>query len=84
MVGEKYHPLRDLLLRQPGDTLRLSFAESEAVLGAPLPRSAHEHPEWWSAQKPHRSQDFAWSEAGWTVETADRQAKIAPFRRLGR
>ncbi len=42
----KYDPLVRYLMTQPGDRVTLTFAEIEAVIGAPLPASARLR-RWW-------------------------------------
>lgn len=82
MIGQKYEPLRKLLQRQAGAEVTLTFAEIEIILNAPLPASARKHQAWWSANVPHRSQDHAWIDAGWTVDKADQERGLVTFRRL--
>ncbi len=65
----KYEPLRQYLVAQPGDAVRLTFAEIETILGAPLPVWAYSagfwanHRERWSMSPQARS----WHTAGWRV-----------------
>jgi len=39
--GRKYQPLADYLAAHPADEVTLTFAQIEAILGAPLPSSAY-------------------------------------------
>ena len=60
-----YYPLRDHLAGFQFRDLELSFAEIEAILGRPLPRSA-ERPQWWANQMgPGHPQREAWRAAGY-------------------
>jgi hypothetical protein len=77
----KYTPLRDHLAGLKSKRFAMTFAEIEKLIEAPLPRSAHIHEAWWSANVAHRSQDHAWVDAGWRVEHADRERKFVTFVR---
>jgi len=60
-----YDPLRDHLKAFQFRDLELSFAEIEAILGRPLPRSA-ERPQWWANQvRPGHPQRKAWRATGY-------------------
>ncbi|WP_333587394.1 DUF7662 domain-containing protein [Phenylobacterium sp.] len=77
----KYKPLTERLSLEPGVQWRASFLELEALLGAPLPKAAREQKAWWTGSgKPHHA---AWTDAGWAVESVDREAGAVIFRRNG-
>lgn len=61
----------------------LNFLEIERILGANLPRSAHDHAAWWSNPSAPLShpQAQAWLKAGWEVEKLDLRAQWVRFRR---
>jgi len=65
----KYDPLRAYLAAQAGDTVTLTVAEIETILGTSLPASAWNGVFWanaahgWDAS----SQARAWLDAGWRV-----------------
>ena len=64
----KYQPLADYLVALPPETetVTLTFAAIEALLGAPLPRSAYRQTFWANARGPNgTSQARAWQGAGW-------------------
>ena len=63
----KYEPLRRYLAARPAteSTLALTFAEIEALLGAPLPASAVAS-GWWTSRR-GSPQERAWRAAGWRV-----------------
>ena len=46
-MPSKYEPLRAHLAGHPAGEFTLRFAEIEAILGSPLPKSA-ELPQWWA------------------------------------
>jgi hypothetical protein len=43
----RYRPLTDWLITQTVDSMKVTFAELEEVLGCPLPPSARNHPPYW-------------------------------------
>jgi len=73
----KYRPLSDHLAGLSGSEWRASFAEIEALLDAPLPKSAQQ-PGWWKSEvaKPHQR---AWLDQGWNV--ADLGGGVVTFRK---
>ena len=62
--GRKYQPLADYLVAQPADEVRLSFAQIEVIVGAPLPTTAYIRNWWWS-KGAKRFADQPWRAAGW-------------------
>jgi len=63
----KYDGLRDLLRRQAGREVNLTFKEIEGAISAALPKSAN-RPQWWAnVVDPNTShvQRKAWREAGY-------------------
>jgi len=76
----KYDPLRDYLKGLTADTVKLSFADVEGILGAQLPPSSHGSSIAWSNSYSH-SKGAAWLDAGWLVDQVDMQAKAVVFRR---
>jgi len=58
------------LKHQPGNSVSLSFAQVEKIIGDRLPISAR-HPWWWAnnkdPNKAHRVQAEAWKDAGWNA-----------------
>lgn len=51
MTG-KYRLLSDYLYRRHADTIVLTFAEIEDLLGFRLPEQAWNQPEWWTSRDP--------------------------------
>ena len=79
-----YEPLEKYLLQQPGQTIAMSFADVERVIGHKLPPSAHKRNEWWSNNATNHSQAKAWLNAGFETANLDRKAKKVVFRRVAR
>lgn len=67
MAG-KYDPLRAYLATMPGEAVCYTFAEIEAIIGAPLPPTALRHTAWW-ANSPRfdHPQSQAWMAGVWTA-----------------
>jgi hypothetical protein len=76
----KYELLKRHLegLFQQGE-VRLDFAEIERILGFALPRSANEHPAWWSNTRAGHSHAAAWLDAGWKTVGLDRAGRQVGF-----
>jgi hypothetical protein len=76
----KYEPLKRYLdgMFQHGE-VRLGFAEIERILGFDLPRSAYDHPAWWSNTRAGHSHAAAWLDAGWKTVALDREAREVGF-----
>ena len=66
----KYQPLRDYLCGSTENTLQMTVAQIESLIGAELPDSAWEHREWWANDRTH-VQARAWLDAGWYVFAKD-------------
>lgn len=75
-MASKYEALEIYLHDQAAirAQVTMSFKEIEAVIGAPLPRSAFTYREWWSNQKEYssRPQAKAWLAAGYEVDSVVR------------
>ena len=88
MPPRKYQPLAAYLAALPPETATaaLSFAEIEALLGAPLPRSART-PQFWTNVRQHwggSAQARAWRRAGWRVAGVrwEPRPPVVTFERL--
>ncbi|MBC7670570.1 DUF7662 domain-containing protein [Caulobacter sp. DWR2-3-1b2] len=76
----KYGPLKHHLEGLfPAVETRLDFADIERILGFGLPRSAYEHPAWWSNTRAGHSHAAAWLDAGWKTAALDRAARTVGF-----
>lgn len=69
--GDKYWPLFQHLRQSSQDTITLSLAEIEALLGGPLPKSARQSRGWWSNRSSGAVQATAWMGAGYHVKGVD-------------
>lgn len=77
----KYQPLSDRLAGHEDREWRTSFADLEAMLGFPLPKTARTSGAWW-ANDGSKTHHRAWLEHGWAAE-ADRAGETVVFRRSG-
>jgi hypothetical protein len=75
----KYEPLHKHLTGGTLTEWRATFAEVEAVLGFPLPRSAYAYPAWWSNDATGHSHSRAWLDAGWKTQNVDLQNQQVTF-----
>jgi len=77
--GIKYYPLHEYL--RPLDqyeSIRLTFDQIEAIIGASLPHSARASRAWWANSATPQGQ--AWLDAGWLVDAVDLEEAWAVFR----
>ena len=79
----KYEPLRVFLERQGTETVRMTFAEVERVLGFKLPRSQI-YPAWWSNNPTNNVMTNEWIAAGYRTEQVDIEGRKLVFRRVTR
>ena len=80
----KYVPLEEWFRNQPitAAPIELTFDQVEAILGAPLPRSATKLTTWWTNVQPKiQSHRTAWLNNGWIVAECDQQARWVRFIR---
>ncbi len=81
--GSKYYPLHQHLSQSAQDEVALTFAEIEALLGAPLPPSAHARRDWWGNRR-SIPPAAAWRSAGYRVAQVDLQSGQVTFRKTSR
>jgi hypothetical protein len=81
----KYDGLADLLRRQQGEHLHLTFEQLASVIPGGLPPSAYRHRTWWAneadGQHVHAR---VWTGAGWVVADVDLAGRAVTFRRAVR
>jgi hypothetical protein len=78
--GGKYAPLRRYLSRVDEESVTLSFARVEEILGARLPASATTHSAWWGNEtKRTHVQARAWMNAGWRVTRVNLERASVTF-----
>lgn len=80
-ANSKYEPLTSHLRAQRGDSVRMTFAEIERVIGRKLPPSAVTHRAWWSNNPLNNVMTRAWQEAGFESEQVDLDERKLVFRR---
>jgi hypothetical protein len=80
----KYDPLHTTLKKRTEPEIKLTFAEIERILQAPLPATARQRNQWWANETPPQSrhvQCHAWRDAGYkAVPDLSRQTVI--FKKL--
>lgn len=77
-----YDPLKSYLAALTGSSCALTFDAIEAIIDAPLPQSATEHPAWWSndnCSPDSHVQALSWTGAGWRVDTVRLHARQVRF-----
>ncbi len=76
----KYAPLQRYLSHVDEESVSLSFARVEEVLGVPLPRSATTHAAWWENEtRGSHVQAKAWMNAGWRVTSVSLERASVTF-----
>src|SRR5687767_5502233 len=76
----KYAALRDYLETRASETVPMTFAEIEKVLGFKLPRS-QKYPAWWSNNPNNNVMTNEWLAAGYKTEQVDIEGRKLLFRR---
>ncbi|WP_458722404.1 HNH endonuclease [Pseudomonas brenneri] len=79
----KYAPLADYLRTQSVDSVKLGFAQIDALVEG-LPFSARNHDAWWANSRTEDGHSWAhlWIAAGWVCESVDRINETAIFQRV--
>lgn len=75
----KYKLLNEFLLQSGEETLTMSFAEIETILGQALTPSAYKHSAWWSNSKSGHSYAQAWLCAGYKTSAVDMTGQSITF-----
>lgn len=78
----KYAPLRAHLEDARHDSLPMTFAEIECVLGFRLPPSSRKHRAWWSNNPSNSVITYSWLDAGFKTEAVDLEQERLVFRRI--
>lgn len=78
----KYEPLKNYLRKQSTAHVRMTFAEIERLIGAPLPPSARKHRAWWSNNPSNSVITEAWLNAGFNTEQVDMAQGKLVFHRV--
>ena len=77
----KYFRLKDFLGDSDQDTVPMTFAEIEKVLGFPLPASK-QYPAWWSNNPSNNPMTREWLDAGFETESVNIGSEKLVFRRI--
>ncbi|MDD9991645.1 MAG: hypothetical protein OXP75_07585 [Rhodospirillales bacterium] len=77
----KYAPLADHLRGSGQESVPMTFADIEKVIGAKLPQSAFTHRAWWSNNPTNNVMTQSWLEAGYTTAEVDMAAHKLVFRK---
>ncbi|MGD9738111.1 MAG: hypothetical protein AB7O56_09755 [Bauldia sp.] len=81
-VSTKYAPLAEHLSAQYGNSIRMTFADIERVLGFALPPSARRHRPWWSNNPDNSAMTRVWLDAGFRTEQVDIPGETLVFARV--
>jgi hypothetical protein len=81
----KYDGLTELLRRQPGKHITVTFEQVASAVPGGLPPSAYRHRAWWANETndPHVHAK-AWRRAGWIVVAVDFAGRTVTFGRTER
>ncbi|MFQ6068393.1 MAG: hypothetical protein ACE5KD_02505 [Candidatus Bathyarchaeia archaeon] len=82
-TSSKYSPLREYLWRRGQFTslVTLTFSKIEGIINNNLPFGALRSEEWWNNNE-ITSQGYAWTSAGWKVQSVDLKERTVTFRKL--
>lgn len=82
-TSSKYGPLREYLLRRGEFTIvaTLTFAQIEGVINGNLPFGALRSEQWWKNDK-NSAQGYAWTSAGWRVQSVDIEGRTVTFKQV--
>ena len=79
-----YTPLCDYLSDLKVNSVVLSFADIEEIIGRSLPQSAFEYNAWWANDRTHTQAKNGWMAANWQTLDASLGTKVVQFNRTGR
>ena len=79
-----YSPLCDYLSDLKVNSVVLSFADIEGIIGRSLPQSAFEYNAWWANDRTHTQAKNGWMAANWQILDASLGTKVVQFNRKGR
>jgi len=81
--GSKYYPLFEYLQGCNQETVTLTFAEIETLMGCSLPESARSKKNWWSNRdSPSALQAGAWINASYHIAAVDLTQQTATFQKF--
>lgn len=81
--GSKYGPLREYLWRRGQFTslITLDFHTIEGIIQSDLPIGALRSEEWWNKSET-TTQGYAWTNAGWKVQSIDMKERTVTFKKV--
>ena len=79
----KYAALEVHLRKSGQESVTMTFAEIERVIGADLPPSAFKHRPWWSNNPSNSVITHSWLKAGYKTENVDMAGKKLHFVKTG-
>lgn len=80
--GPKYAPLREYLWRRGRFTslVTLTFSKIEGIIKKDLPFGALRNEGWWNNNET-TAQGYAWTSAGWKVQSVDLKERTVTFKK---
>ncbi len=78
----KYAPLENYLSKVDAETVPMSFAHIESIIGGDLPPSARRHRPWWSNNSSNSSVTRAWIAAGFKTTQVDMDNESLVFVKI--
>jgi len=79
----KYSPFTSYLKFRAGftDTVKLSFAKIDGIMGENLPMTAYREEKWWN-NSPDDAHTKAWLNAGWNVQEVNLKEGYVVFKKV--
>lgn len=78
----KYSALATYLSNTAEDSIQLTFAQVEEIIGDRLPRSARQYRAWWANETSGtHTWSHLWRVAGWLLDTVDLEGHTVTFQR---
>ena len=77
----KYAPLAAHLREVGQETVPMTFADIERIIGTKLPPSAFKHRPWWSNNPANSVITRSWLEAGYKTQNVDMEGRKLVFRK---
>ena len=77
----KYAPLAAHLREVGQETVPMTFADIERIIGTNLPPSAFKHRPWWSNNPANSVITRSWLEAGYKTQNVDMEGQKLVFRK---
>ena len=78
----KYDPLAKHLSEQDTDSVTMSFAAINDLIGGTLPKSAFDYRPWWANRYDgNDAQNAGWQSVGWATQDVDMKRRMVTFAR---